>query len=154
MIDTIRTGLYPQLDKRVHHQIVFDHAAGNMAVRDEIMEDSMVMAEPEMMQQAPMVKPSAPRPKLSSKMVARSYLGNAPIKQARKQMPKADLTSIDPNSMVQTGPGLPNWSAYQQTRLQWSGPVKADETSRLILINPFINMLLKFLGIGLLLGLC
>lgn len=151
MIDTIRNGLYPQLDNRVHHLIEFDQATSNTGARDMMaMEDSMVMAEQEMVQRAPMVKRSAPRPKLSSKVVARSYLGSA----QKQQVPKADLTSIDPNSMVQTGPGLPNWRSYQQTRLTWSGPVKADETSHLILITPFINMLLKFLGIGLLLGLC
>lgn len=162
MIDTIRSGLYPQLENRFQPRIGFDHNQGGNAVTANLATDEvMEMSEPEMMSDmaapsparpASMVK-SAPRPRINTSVVAQSYSGKNVSRRLRKTAPKADLTAIDPNSMVQTGPGLPNWRGYQRIRLQWSGPVKADETSSLVLISPFINMLIKFLGIGLLLGL-
>lgn len=157
MIDTIRSGLYPQLENRFQPRVEFDrNQAGSRRESNIVVETaSMEMndaAEP-MMQAPPPMPVQKPRPKLSSSVVAQSYRDkNAPANW-RKTASKADLTAIDPNSMVQTGPGLPNWRGYRSTRLQWSGPVKADETSHLLLISPWGNMLIKFLGIGLLLGL-
>ena len=162
MIDTIRNGLYPQLENRFQPRVEFDHAAGNIGAGMAVTEEAMEMSEPEIMsdtavpspiQQAPRAKRAPPSPKISSSIVAQSYNGKMAKPRPSRMPPKADLNAIDPNSMIQTGPGLPSWRGYNRTRLQWSGPVKADETSRLILISPFINMLIKFLGIGLLLGL-
>ena len=158
-IDTIRSGLYPQLENRYQPRVEFDNNAGAVATTSLAMNDEMKEAEmqgdmiaPSPIQQAPRVQ-RKPSPKISSSVVAQSYSGKMPQPRLRKKQSRVDLTSIDPNSMVQTGPGLPSWRGYQRTHLKWSGPVKPDETSRLILIGPFFNMLLKFLGIGLLLGL-
>jgi len=161
MIDTIRSGLYPQLENRFQPRVEFDHAAGNSGAGGVVREQAMEVSEPEMMndmaapspiQQAPRAK-RVPSPKVSSSVVAQSYYGKMAKSLPRRMSPKADLSAIDPNSMVQTGPGLPSWRGYKRTRLRWSGPVKPDETSRLILISPLMNMLIKFLGIALLLGL-
>lgn len=159
MIDTIRGGLYPQLENRFQPSVEFDrNERGNVAATSLAKDQSMEMVESEMMEDTAAPSPVRPkpmkkrRPKLSASVVAQSY-GGKQAARLRKMAPTPDLTAIDPNSMVQTGPGLPNWRGYQRTRLQWSGPVKADETSHLVLISPFINMLIKFLGIGLLLGL-
>ncbi len=64
-----------------------------------------------------------------------------------------DLKKIDPNSMIQSGPGLPSWNGYQTIRMSWAGPVKADQTSRLILLSPKANFVVRILGIALLMGL-
>jgi hypothetical protein len=53
--------------------------------------------------------------------------------------------------MIQTGPGLPDWRSYRPVRLNWSGPVKPDETTKLLLVGPKVNLLIKLLGIALLL---
>jgi hypothetical protein len=42
---------------------------------------------------------------------------------------------IDPNAVVQTGPGLPTWSG-QTHRLGWSGPVEAQHVMRILLLSP------------------
>lgn len=143
MIDTIRGSLYPQLETGIHRSVSFDRDTRQMRDVDVAMEESMVMEN----------SAQASRPKLSSKIVAKAYLGKQAPQAMRQQAAKADLNAIDPNSMIQTGPGLPNWRAYRAVRLQWSGPVKADETSHLVLINPLLNRLFKFLGIAMLLGL-
>lgn len=49
----------------------------------------------------------------------------------------------DPNAMVQTGPGLPNWS-WRSIQLRWSGPVESSQQLRLFLLSPGTNRLLAF----------
>jgi hypothetical protein len=61
-----------------------------------------------------------------------------------KQM--ANLQDVDPNSMIQTGPGLPNWQ-WRQVQLNWSGVIKPDERMGLWLIPPFMHSILIVLGV-------
>lgn len=140
-IDTIRVGLFPQLENRYQQRVQFEQASYNTTDSIEEVELAQEMMADQRVQR---------RPKLSSSMVKKEYNNYADnIEQKRK----TDLQAIDPNSMIQTGPGLPRWTGYQRINLRWSGPVKADETSRLILLNPVTNALIKFIGIALLLGL-
>ncbi|MES2823128.1 MAG: hypothetical protein V4732_05990 [Pseudomonadota bacterium] len=44
----------------------------------------------------------------------------------------------DPNQQTQTGVAIPSWGE-NRVYLEWTGPVKANETSKLFLITPFIN---------------
>ncbi len=64
---------------------------------------------------------------------------------------KSSLLQIDPNTQVQTGPGLPQWD-WRQINLNWHGPVAAEQTIQLWLISPQVNQVLGVLRI-LLLGL-
>lgn len=41
----------------------------------------------------------------------------------------------DPNSRVNTGPGLPTWN-WRTISLSWQGPVKKDQQLRLLLLSP------------------
>ena len=54
---------------------------------------------------------------------------------------------IDPNAVVQTGPGVPSWQ-WNQCNLGWSGPVAADHQLRLFLIPPGVELLLSLLRIA------
>lgn len=60
--------------------------------------------------------------------------------------------SYDPNQQTQTGTAVPNFN-INTISLQWDGPVKADETTTLILISPWINRLGHLLSVLLPLGL-
>ena len=62
---------------------------------------------------------------------------------------KWELNQIDPNAVVQTGPGMANWS-WNRWHLEWSGPVHRDHQIRLWLVSPTINRLLTFLRVALL----
>ena len=57
---------------------------------------------------------------------------------------------VDPKAQVQTGPGLPRWR-WQTVQLTWNGPVAKDQTVRLMLVPPVINMGLNFLRVVLVL---
>ncbi len=53
---------------------------------------------------------------------------------------------IDPKEVVQTGPGLPNWS-WQSWRMTWNGPVASDHRIKLWLISPRFNLVARILGV-------
>jgi hypothetical protein len=55
----------------------------------------------------------------------------------------------DPDAYVQTGPGKPDWQ-WQSLRLQWSGPVLADQELVLYTLPPWVSRLLNILSVGLL----
>lgn len=145
-INTIRIGLYPQLNSYVVDSS--PHAGmANMVAPEPVMEQAEIAMDEEML----MSEAKSVRKSMENYAQQRQML-SAPAPRARPvSKKKVDLQAIDPNSMIQTGFGLPQWQSNQQIRLRWHGPIKADETSRLILISPFVNMMLKFLGILLLL---
>lgn len=70
----------------------------------------------------------------------------APMKSTYSQRP---LAAYDPNTKVQTGPGLPNWQ-WRSSTLQFSGPVAKDQMIDLWLLSPLENRLLAFARIALL----
>lgn len=80
-----------------------------------------------------------------------------PLEQVAKAKPKGSyggkkdfLTAqLDPSAVVQTGPGVPQWTWNTQP-LTWSGPVRADHDMRLVLIGPTSNLLLALARVALL----
>ncbi|MEZ5534328.1 MAG: MARVEL domain-containing protein [Thiolinea sp.] len=153
LINTVRIGLYPQLAYGYSTAAQGEYTQASVA--NEMAEPVMEEAEDAvgadmnaMVQQAP-----APQLKRQADKAISSLARPQPAPLPYKQK-KYDMQAIDPNSMIQTGPGLPNWHSYRPVRLNWSGPVKADETSRLLLVGPKLNLLFKLAGIALLLVLC
>lgn len=59
---------------------------------------------------------------------------------------KERARQVDPNAVVQTGPGVPSWH-FKTCRLRWRGPVAADHRLRLILLSPGVELLLSLLRI-------
>ncbi|MET0285309.1 MAG: hypothetical protein ABW352_12595, partial [Polyangiales bacterium] len=54
----------------------------------------------------------------------------------RQKTAYSERELLDPSAIVQTGPGIPNWS-FQQYALSWSGPVTRAERLQLWLVPPF-----------------
>jgi hypothetical protein len=52
-----------------------------------------------------------------------------------------EYAAVDPQSVVQTGPGLPGWG-WNAVALEWGGPVDHDQQLRLFLLSPMANRLL------------
>jgi hypothetical protein len=59
-----------------------------------------------------------------------------------------NLASYDPNAIVQTGPGVPTWSAAP-VLLGWNGPVERTQRLSLWLLPPWLNLVLAFARVGL-----
>ncbi|MES2674783.1 MAG: hypothetical protein V4660_11130 [Pseudomonadota bacterium] len=67
--------------------------------------------------------------KVSKSGIAESLQRTAPV---------AINKEYDPNQQTQTGVAIPAWKE-NRVYLEWTGPVKANETSKLFLVAPFIN---------------
>ncbi len=81
-------------------------------------------------------------------------LGRAPSKEKMEVAAQPDTSAKavwhqDPDALIPTGPGLPDWR-WHGIRLQWNGPVAADQTMRLYLLSPWVNLVLALLRVGLL----
>ncbi|HXU63219.1 MAG TPA: hypothetical protein VN962_16055 [Polyangia bacterium] len=77
-------------------------------------------------------------------------LGNLLKRRRDGEKPAAqNRDSYDPNAIVQTGPGVPDWS-WSSATLAFNGPVARDQTLRLYLAPPWLNLLLSLARVALL----
>ncbi len=67
----------------------------------------------------------------------------------KKARPSKQMTVVDPDAVVQTGPGLPRWG-WESVTMSFSGPVQQGQTIELLLLSPSTNLLLAFLRVALL----
>jgi len=130
-VETLRYSFFPQLENTIR--------TNNNVYKPDNFDNQMTS-------NAPVVTSSKERVQRSIK----DYSKDLASSSRRKVNPK-NLQVLDPNSKIQTGPGLPTWSNYQPIRLHWSGPVKAEQMSRLILIPPLLTAVIRITGIILLL---
>lgn len=136
MINEIRTGIYPQLEYgryRTISQSPMVETKDRQSPLDE-MRDEEVMAE---------------RIEGKAKAIRKSILSNHYSSGAGPQPGKAQRIHIDPQQMIQTGPGLPDWS-WTQTSLHWNGPVKPEQKISILLISPLLSFVLAFVRVLLL----
>lgn len=135
MIDQVRNGLYPQLERP------WQQIAGYPS-REEGREamDRGRSTAPMLKEEARIVSPM-PLQKTEEAGVA---VGEA--------KPDAISSLLDPQSMVQTGPGLPQWQ-WRQVSLSWNGPVAQEQRVGLIFLPPTVVMMSKFLSVILILAL-
>ncbi|MFZ5811412.1 MAG: hypothetical protein ACOY4F_05175 [Thermodesulfobacteriota bacterium] len=138
----IRTGLHPQLESHAQRPAPLlamapaegDNAAAEGPEPSPAGDEKALMAP-----QAP------PRPAAGPVRGARS----APAPAVAKG--KAPSPDFDPEALIQTGPGLPDWS-FHTLRLSFDGPVSRDQTIRLWLVPPWANLILAFVRCALLLA--
>jgi hypothetical protein len=57
---------------------------------------------------------------------------------AKNYVKKKINTAYDPDQQTQTGIAIPSWNE-NSVYLEWSGPVKANETTQLYLVSPLMN---------------
>ncbi len=139
MINEIRIGLYPQLEYGSYRQIVPSKSRAKAVKANST-------AETEMMQDAIMAEQSVRHGKTLRKSVLSSTYG---VSGGRSQVVKPQKIQIDPQEMIQTGPGLPNWS-WTRIALHWDGPVKAEQQISFLLLSPLVNTVLAFVRVLLL----
>ena len=60
----------------------------------------------------------------------------------RSEKKKEELERHDPDALIPTGPGLPDWR-WQSIRLGWSGPVAKEQSIRFYLLSPAVNLFLS-----------
>lgn len=82
---------------------------------------------------------SAPRPTRKAKMGSFSFAAQS--KAASYYSDVMTQMRLDPNSRVNTGPGLPYWS-WNKAHISWRGPVPQGHALRLLLLPPCANFVL------------
>ena len=74
----------------------------------------------------------------------------SPPLEMKMELPRASapkrLERYAPDAMLQTGPGIPNWS-YLTYQLRWSGPVDEAQTVRLTIVPPLLLSVWRIFGI-------
>lgn len=137
-----RTGRYPHLD-RTQGQITDLFSSGALAYSSAA---SPEQAEYDAVDRLEVASPQ-PQRKMSEGSQVGGNIGDYNTYQVQKRS-----RQVDPNAVVQTGPGVPAWT-WRSFYLIWQGPVKADHALRLYLISPFQELVLSILRIGLFLAL-
>jgi len=136
MVNEVRTGIYPQLERP--WQTFYSGSQLGELRQGELMDD---MAMPETsVSSVDMLKSSPSLVKLAKRKLS--------VTDTEK-----DLQSIDPNAIVQTGPGLPDWQ-WNTVHLRWNGPSDQQQKIGFFYMSPQINMALKFLAVLFLTLLC
>ncbi|MCK5356571.1 MAG: hypothetical protein KAJ63_15750, partial [Methyloprofundus sp.] len=124
LVDQVRTGLYPQLEKPWQQASRFQKYPKSMAIAT----DAVMLAEESL---AGLAK--APR-----KLRAEKDSYYSPSRPKFKR--------IDPNANLQTGPGLPQWQ-WARIPLSWNGSVDSQQQIRFWYLNPSASLLLNFLRV-------
>jgi len=132
MVQQIRLGIYPQLEQpggrgwsrtaTMDRSVEFDAAAQ----KRKLKASNLPQEEP----------------------VARK--SRAPLEQKSEYYSRQRAVfAQDPNALIQTGPGLPDWR-WRAMHMQWNGPVAGSHKLRLWLLPPAANLVLAFVRIILL----
>ncbi len=138
MVDQVRTGLYPQLDR-----FGLGFMPGYRGIATDV--GMQQFATP----------PQAPAPMESVMVTERKESGGIEAMDQAGALAEIAVTGssisqsfnqIDPNANVQTGPGLPDWQ-WKQIPLSWNGPVQKDQQISLVLLSPAMNLTLNFLRV-------
>ncbi|GAA0889778.1 hypothetical protein [Rhodanobacter soli] len=66
------------------------------------------------------------------------------------KMPSTSNNQIDSRSVIQAGAGMPSWNQGNDYRLGWSGPVTAEQSTRLVIAPAWLVRLLRVVMVGLL----
>lgn len=127
MVNEVRVGLYPQMEFGRYFPVVDEQRDLQNNVSPTAM-DTVVL-------ESKLLRGQRSKQKAA---VTRYSLPVAPKK-----------IEIDPQDMIQTGPGLPNWH-WKTIHLSWNGPVRADQKVALFFLTPGMNLTLAFLRVILL----
>ena len=141
-----RAALFPQLDNYGRGALdagSYQSSYDNTGLMDSVTGGQNVPAAAPMQalsEEEPMDRPEQKAAQLDWDRSGRSnYSG--------KSVSKKRAARLDPQAVVQTGPGLPRWS-WQSYPLRWNGPVSSDHTVRLWLLGPIANAVLGLLRVA------
>jgi len=136
MVNQIRWAVYPQLEPRLIH---------SWSLNTQNRADT-IGATPSAKKTAPLS--AMKKGKIFNKFPAYQEPENMSVQNgyARTPHPKQDLMIQDPKTLIQTGPGLPDWQ-WHSYRLTWNGPVEKNQRLRLWVLSPDINLILALIRI-------
>jgi hypothetical protein len=144
---SLREAIYPQLAE--HHESIplnMPRAAAPAASPPEADADMAAEAAvSEAKAGASQVEPRARVVAATSAALSGSAQPTYKLAETKTKS-RAKTPSEDPDAVVQTGPGLPDWS-WQSWRLSWSGPVQRDHHFELWIMSPRLTRSLAVLRV-------
>ena len=134
-IQQIRTSLYPQLESYYQPAVPFaerapskvDQAVPPPAARMRPQRAEIGIATEEAREDSEMFRSDSIAPKIIYEQ-------------------KSKLEVYDPNAVLQTGPGLPQWQ-WNSVQFSWSGPVDSQQEVHITYIGPLTNSLLGWIRV-------
>ena len=139
-VQALRIGMYPQLADPWTSMAEYGssrHSPLPMALETDGVRELAreQMASPSVVKLGKALeRKETPGPMAQISGAAASYYGSQVMEQ-------------DPKSLVQTGPGMPQWISFETIDFGWSGPVTRDQTLSFFLIGPKINLVLAFVRV-------
>ncbi len=122
MVNQVRMGLYPQLEKPWQN----------------------ISAYQERFEQADVALATAPTPEALESVARKSATKMRKMtKQGYYGDKQFDFQRIDPNANIQTGPGLPQWQ-WHNINLSWNGAVDSGQQLRFWYVTPLMSKVLHF----------
>ncbi|WP_455210927.1 hypothetical protein [Kaarinaea lacus] len=137
-IQQIRTSLYPQLESYYQPAVPIGVQApseGQQVRQAPVKRMQKQMAEPGIAMDEALEQDSG--------LFAGRSLSSVPTYEK-----KSKLELIDPNAILQTGPGLPQWQ-WSSVNFSWSGPVDTQQKVHITYLGPLTNSLLGWVRIAL-----
>lgn len=126
-VQQVRWGLYPQLAQPE------DAIRPIIALGRQPAEEMVAAARPAL----------APRTEMRLKEDA-----HAPEVRTTPQPLDRETWAHDPDALIPTGPGLPDWH-WRSVQIGWRGPVSKAQTMRLYLLSPSANLAMGVMGVAL-----
>jgi hypothetical protein len=137
-VQQIRWGIYPQLEP--HYSAYNQPNMGGFSAQNSLQESPKGYQTPEASISTMRRKAGEFEDHLSSSTSKMGRYGQALTGK------EAFLPQTDPDAVIPTGPGLPDWR-WKTIDLNWNGPVAKGQTIDLYLLSPFINLLLAFVRV-------
>jgi len=128
----LRIALYPQLEPQYNQYELYDYSGPMPAAAPESAE---IRLQKDMADSQPM--------RVEGGIVSEEVVVTA-SKVANR------FARFAPNAIVQAGPGIPSWR-WNTYRLNWSGPVDAEQDMRLVILPRWLVSVLRVVQVGLLL---
>lgn len=135
-VDQVRLGLYPQLERP--SAVMPEREMSDAQTTTDTRLDKRVTGAPGVEDEPSSEGTVAPDEALRAFAPASAP---APLALQEAKPPMA-LGEIDPKARIQTGPGLPEWR-WSEVSLRWRGPVERDQSLRLLLLSPSMNLVLN-----------
>ncbi|MCK4492539.1 MAG: hypothetical protein KAU26_00670, partial [Methylococcales bacterium] len=141
LVDEVRKGLYPQLEnpwKQITHEISSNNleSAPTMKSKADLYEEESLLGK------------ANDREVEVKRMIENEEDGTLFKKQRLNDDSKqsVNFNRIDPNAVVQTGFGTPQWH-WNTVTLSWNGSVDSEQQLNLWLLTPAMTLFLNFIRV-------
>jgi hypothetical protein len=146
MVQQVRWGIYPQLE--TPYELYGANIMGSKAATDAVKPSvagyaELKQAPAEMQKKEALNQGDFPLEEITVSAQKRSTRAKPYENLGTDYYSNQAIQAIDKEALNQTGPGVPNWN-WRSFAMTWNGPVEKDQKVSFWLISPFMNLVLSF----------